>query len=276
MNIKNLKHILVAALFLTTLQLNAQNTTEQIVVPLSKPGQKGTLKVNLLSGSIKVNGYSGKEVIINTQVVNNKDKQEHKHNQKKMEGLKRLNSNAFNLEVEEKDNQLKISSHYTSREINLEIQVPENFSVNLRTINDGDINVTNISGNHELNNVNGDITAIGISGSAIAANVNGVIKIVFDKVTPNTPMAFTTMNDDIDITFPADINALLLMGSKMGEIYTGFDVELIKTKPEVEKSSETGVYKVKIKQDLHAKINKGGPVFKFKNFNGDIIIRKKK
>jgi len=280
MKIKDLKYVLLSVFILTAFQLMAQNNTEQIVVPLSKPGSKGSLKVSLLSGSIKVHGHSGKEVIINTMVISEKNKHERDDDDEKenknIKGLKKLNSNAFSLDVEEKDNHVKISSHYSSRMINLEIKVPKNFSVDVRTINDGDIVVTNVSGNHEVTNVNGDIKMIGVSGSAIAANVNGVIKIVFDKVTPNTPMAFTTMNDDIDITFPADINALLKMGSRMGEIYTDFEVEMVKTKPEVNKSSESGVYSVKVNQELQAKINKGGPEFKFKNFNGDIIIRKKK
>jgi len=280
MKIKSLKYILMSVLILTAFQLKAQNNTEQIVVPLSKPGSKGTLKVSLISGSITVNGHSGKEVIINTMVITEKNKNERDRDNdrknKNMEGLKKLNSDAFSLDVEEKDNNVKISSHYSSRSINLEIKVPKNFSVNLRTVNDGDIAVTNVSGNHEVTNVNGDIRMTGVSGSAIAANINGEIKIVFDKVTPNTPMAFTTMNDDIDITFPADVNALLKMGSRMGEIYTDFDVELVKTKPEVNKSSESGIYSVKINQDLQAKLGKGGPEYKFKNFNGDIIIRKKK
>lgn len=276
MKIKSFKYVLISVLILTVFQLRAQNNTEQIVVPLSKPGSKGSLKVSLVSGSIKVHGHSGKEVIINTMVISEGNEHERDHENKNREGLKKLNSNAFNLDVEEKDNHVKISSHYSSRIINLEIKVPKNFSVDIRTVNDGDIVVTNVSGNHEVTNVNGDIKMIGVSGSAIAANVNGVIKIVFDKVTPNMPMAFTTMNDDIDITFPADVNALLKMGSRMGEIYTDFDVEMVKTKPKVDKSSESGVYSVKINQELQAKINKGGPEFKFKNFNGDIIIRKKK
>ncbi len=273
MKIKNLKYHVILVLILASFQLRAQNNINEIVVPLSKPGSKGNLKVNLLNGSIAVNTYSGKEVIINTKTVSDHDDDDDDENR---DGLKKLNSNSFSLDVEEKNNTVKVSSHFSSQEISLEIKVPKNFSVDLRTVNDGDIEVTGVSGNHEVTNVNGDIRMFGISGSAIAANVNGEIKIVFDKVTPNTPMAFTTMNDDIDISFPADVSALLKMSSRMGDIYTGFDVELIKTKPEIDKSSESGVYRVKVKQDLQAKLGKGGPEFKFKNFNGDIIIRKKK
>ena len=129
MKIRNLKYVLVTALILVAFQLKAQVNTEQIVVPLSKPGLKGSIKVNLISGSIIVNGYSGKEVVINAKAM-----QERGHdddNDKNKEGLKKLNSNAFSLKVEEKDNEIKVSSHYSSRMVSIEIKVPKNFSVDV-------------------------------------------------------------------------------------------------------------------------------------------------
>jgi hypothetical protein len=62
----------------------------------------------------------------------------------------------------------------------------------------------------------------------------------------------------------------------MGEIFTDFDVEMVKTDPEVKQSSETNTYKVAISKYITAKLNGGGPEFNFKNFNGNIIVRKKK
>jgi hypothetical protein len=45
------------------------------------------------------------------------------------------------------------------------------------------------------------------------------------------------------LTLPADTKATLKMDSKMGEIYTDFDAELVKTGPEVKKPPKAGFIK---------------------------------
>ena len=63
----NKKHILIAmavhlaAAFLAFAQ---DSKTDRVVVPLSNPAKPATVEVSLMSGSIKVIGYEGKEVIV--------------------------------------------------------------------------------------------------------------------------------------------------------------------------------------------------------------------
>mgnify|MGYP000981623361 CR=1 FL=1 len=65
---KNIAFIALSALLLICLTTTAQEPeTQQIVVPLSKPGERGILQVNLMNGGIEVSGYNGKEVIINAR-----------------------------------------------------------------------------------------------------------------------------------------------------------------------------------------------------------------
>lgn len=279
MKINSLKYILLMVTLFAGLHLNAQDYEEKLVVPLSKPGSKGSLEVGLIMGSIKVEGYNGKEVIVMAKTVKNEERRERKgRNEERSDltGLKKISSNAFELEIEEKDNHVDISSSHYNQKIDLEIKVPINFSLELGTVNNGNIYVSNVKGNHEISNVNGNIEMYAISGSVVASTVNGKIIVVFDEVEPNTPMAFANMNKQIDLTIPAATKATLKMDSKMGEVYTDFDAEIVKTDPEVKKSSDEGVYKVSVSQVVTAKINGGGPEFNFKNFNGDIIVRKKK
>ena len=57
--------VLGMMLLATGTRLFAQSDAkEQLTVPLSNPGKPYTLKLNQVSGSIKVTGYTGKEVII--------------------------------------------------------------------------------------------------------------------------------------------------------------------------------------------------------------------
>jgi hypothetical protein len=280
----SIKYLLLVIGLLVSVQLSAQEYEEKLVVPLSKPGAKGSLEVGLIMGSIKVEGYNGKEVIVTAKAFDRHSEEGRREryrerssdNKTDLTGLKKISSNGFELDIEEKDNHVEISSDHFNKRIDLEIKVPTNFSLELGTVNNGDIYVSNVSGNHEISNVNGDIEMHAISGSVVASTVNGKLVLEFDKVAPNTPMAFAGMNKNIDLTLPADTKATLKMDSKMGEIYTDFDAELVKSGPEVKKTTKSGVYKVSVSQTVTAKLNGGGPEFKFKNFNGDIIVRKKK
>ena len=78
-----------------------------------------------------------------------------------------------------------------------------------------------------------------------------------------------------DLTFPATFKASLKMKTEQGEVLSGFDMNLVKTGPIQKKDSNSGVYKVKIDEWVKGDINGGGPEFTMKNYNGDIIIRKK-
>jgi len=276
----SLKYLLIVIGIIIGVQLTAQNYEEKLVVPLSKPSSKGSLDVGLIMGSIKVEGYNGKEVIVTAKAIDKEGHKEH-HNKRDndksdLTGLKKINSNGFKLDIEEKDNHVEISSDHFNKRIDLEIKVPRNFSLELATVNNGNIYVSNVEGSHEISNVNGKIEMYAISGSVVAATVNGKLVVEFDKVTPNTPMAFAGMNKNIDLTLPPGTKATLKMDSKMGDIYTDFDAEMVKSGPEIKKSTNGGVYKVSVSQTVTAKLNGGGPEFKFKNFNGDIIVRKKK
>jgi len=290
MKINNLKHLGLLIFACIIINANAQENRQDVVVPLSKPGANGSLRVNLIFGSIKVEGYNGKEVIVkasssaNEEGRNILDKERHRRfqfegkeeNDDDLKGLKKISSSSFELDIEEKDNQVEISSNDFINSTDLEIKVPVNFSLTLKTVNNGTITVNNVKGDHEIENINGDTKMYGISGSIVASSINGKIEISMDELSPNKPMSFANMNQKIDITLPANTKATLKMSSKMGEIYTDFDVEMVKTDPEVKQSSETNTYRVAVSKYITAKLNGGGPEFNLKNFNGNIIVRKKK
>lgn len=269
---KNIK-IIVATVFvlLVTININGQDSSlnQQVVVPLSDPGKPGKLKIGLISGSIKVTGYSGKEVVINTRA------KEQKVSKSKKNGLTKISSTSIDLSAEEQSNYVRVSSNSYNRTINLEIQVPQNFSLKLSTINNGDIEVENVNGEIEANNTNGGISLINIGGSVLANTTNGEVKVVFSKVEANASMAFSTFNDNVDVTFPSNVKADIKAKTERGDVYTDFDMKIDKREPDVQRDSRSGSYKVKIEQWVYGKINGGGPEMMFKTFNGDIIIRSK-
>jgi DUF4097 and DUF4098 domain-containing protein YvlB len=147
--------------------------------------------------------------------------------------------------------------------------------MHVKTYNDGDLDISNITGVVELTNYNGAITAKGISGTVVAETYNGDIKIVYDKLTPDTPLSYVNYNGDIDLTFPSTLKATVKMKTKQGEIYSGFDGQIQKSTPVIKNESKSGATKVKIDDWVKMDINGGGPEITLKSYNGDIILRKK-
>lgn len=55
------------------------------------------------------------------------------------------------------------------------------------------------------------------------------------------------------------------MKTERGEIFTGFDVNLVKTGPIQKKEAKSGTYRVVIDEWIKVDVNWGGPEFTMKN-----------
>ncbi len=268
--IQELKWAVLMVLFLTPVLAEAQSEGE-FPVPLTDPAKRGKLIAQLNTGSITVKGTARKDVLVKYRQV---DSQKHKESSTK-DGMKRISSGTMDLEVTENGNQVKVGSDSWSNSIDLIIEVPSGFDMKVKAYNDGDIVISDVQGEVEITNYNGEITANNISGSVVASTYNGDIKVTFDKITEGTPMSYSTYNGDIDLTFPSNFKGTLKMKTERGEIFTGFDVNLTKTGPIQKKEAKAGTYRVVIDDWVKGDVNGGGPEFTMKNYNGDILIRKK-
>lgn len=258
--------------------LLAQNDlSQQITVPLSDPGKPGTLEVGLLNGFIHVASHSGKDVIIEATSENRRGRGDERPNAPATGGMRRISTGGgLELSAEEKNNRVKVSASSHFRPVNLTIKVPQRFSLKLNTVNNGDITVENVNGELEINNVNGPIELHEISGSAVAQTINGDIKVDFRNVNANTPMAFSTLNGNVHVTFPASVKANLKLKSDRGDVYSDFDMDIEKSQPKPTRSNESGWYRVTVDDWVNAKLNGGGPEVMMKNMNGNIYVRKAK
>lgn len=315
------QNILVLVLMLAAgLVATAQEQLDKrLVVPLSKPGERGSLTIELLNGGVTVTGYDGKEVIIEASEVDgedlmrmpasfgrtyvmagedaeraiareraatnstgrtafyfSKDKEEEEDNiNRSTEGMTKIGAATFQLNAEEKDNHVVVESESWQKTIQLNVKVPRNFDLKLSTVNRGNIEVTDIDGQLEIENINGSITASGVTGTAIMNTVNGGTKIEFDKIYPDSPMSFTTMNGDIELILPASVKADFKMKTDMGEIFTDFDMNIQQQEPQVKKDNSSGKYKVSLTKWIMGEVNGGGPEITLQSMHGDFYIRKK-
>jgi hypothetical protein len=280
--------LVTIGMILITASVGSAQTANEFTIPLSDPAKRGKLKAHLNSGSITVKGTGRKDVLVKYREGDEDNKGKHGFHidinvnndgegrgDKSKEGLKRVSGGGMDLEASENNNYVKIQSDSWNKELNLEIEVPSGFDLEVHTYNNGDLMITNIQGEVDLTNYNGEITALNISGSVVATTYNGEIKVTFDKVTEGTPMSYSTYNGDVDITFPAALKASFKMKTEQGEIYTGFDMNITSSGPVQKKDTKSGTYRVVIDDWKKGDVNGGGPEIMIKNYNGDIYIRKK-
>ena len=271
----------------------AQNNNGEFVVPFSNPAAAGKLVVDIKTGSVVVKGTARKDVLVKytSEKYEDNDRDEdndddrHKpkghvnvnvdNGRKGKEGLKKISGGAMDLEASEYQNTVKITSDNWNESMTVIVEVPSTIDMRVKTYNDGDLDVSNITGVLELINYNGAITAKGISGTVVAETYNGDIKIVYDKLTPDSPLSYVNYNGDIDLTFPSTLKASVTMKTTQGDIYSGLDGQIQKSTPVIKNESKGGATKVKIDDWVKMDINGGGAEITLKSYNGDIILRKK-
>jgi len=272
---KNRKYsffLAMAALLAMAQPLFAQSDNK-VTVPLSDPSRPVSLRAHLVSGSITVKGADVKEVVVEAKARGG----EEPHSSGRAEGMKRIPMTSTGLNIEAENNNVRVSTDSYQRTIDLIITVPTHTSVSLHTVNDGNIVVSGVDGELDINDVNGEVDLKNIGGSVVAHALNGHVVATFNRIDSQKPMAFSSLNGDIDVTFPADLKANVSLRTDNGEVYSDFDVKVQPTTPQQtveDNRGKGGKYRVKIDKNVRGTINGGGQDIQFKNFNGNIYIRK--
>ena len=262
-----------AILMLAAVAARAQS--DKVTVAFSDPSRPGTVKVGLINGGITVTGYNGKEVIV--EATPRASRRSREREGAPAGGMKRIMVSASGLTVEEENNVMSIGATTHGAPVDLAIQVPQRTNLQLRTHNDGHITVENVQGELDVNDTNGNVTLTNVSGSAVAHALNGKITATFAQVDAQKPMAFSSMNGRIEVTFPADIKANVKIKSDRGEVFSDFDI-VMQAQPRTvveDARGKGGKYRVQIDKTFFGTINGGGREIQFSNFNGPIYIRKK-
>lgn len=262
------KSALAVLLTLFATQAFAQASPQVINIPLSRPGEPIELDISILSARIEVIGEDREDAAFEITV------EEGARKIITPSGTRSLKTTAFSLEVEEKDNRISVDTDWRAKKVNVVARVPRLANLELSTVNNGEIIVSNITGKLVLENVNGPITASNINGSVIAEAVNQDISVSFAKLDTSQAMSFTSVNGDLKLGLPSGAGVELHIDSSEGEIYSDYEVEVQPTEPEVIREDSPRGVEVKVKNVIVATINGGGPVVRLKTLNGNIEITK--
>ena len=260
----------ILALSLMIAMAAAAQAADKTTVPLTDPARPATVKVSLMNGGITVKAYDGRDVVVEARPRDTE--------RPAREGtMRRIPINITGLSVEEENNVVDVSTR-AGNASDISILVPPRTSLHLSTINDGDIVVSGVDGEIDVSDVNGSVTLNHVSGTAVAHALNGNVKVTFDRVNPQKPMAFSSLNGDVDVTFPADLKATVSIAVERGDVFSDFDLQLEARAADSVPTGkrEGGKYRVRFDKSVHGTINGGGQQIQLKNFNGNVYIRKTK
>ena len=251
-------------------QQPVQPATDRITVPFSDPERAGTLKVNLLDGAITIKGSNRRDVLF---VANSQEAREVLRRRQQAEpppGMRRL-TQPGGFGVEERDNEMSVSSAF-NREINLAVEVPTRTKLKVSIVNGG-ITVDSVDSEIEINTVDGAIMLTNVGGSVVAHAVDGNITATVARVAPQAPIAFTSLNGDIDVTLPAAVKANLRLRSDQGDVYTDFDVQVIASASANRTQRNGRGVRIDVNRSIYGTVNGGGPDFELRTFDGNIYVR---
>ena len=247
---------------------SAQQAPQRLTVPFTDPARPGTVRVEVVSGSITVRGANRRDV----QIEVRPRAAEPDSASTTAGGLRRLQQTP-SFSVEEEGNVVSVEVDTPNRPIDFELQVPARANLKLGTVNGGNLLVEGVEGELEIQNVNGSITLTNVGGAVVANTVNGFVRATLTRVLPDKAMAFTSLNGAIDVTLPATVKANLKLRSDRGDVFTDFDLQ---QRPTPAAPAQTGGRRTRIEIDrfIYGAINGGGPDIEMRTFNGTVHVRR--
>jgi len=236
-----------------------------------------TVQIDNIFGSVEVIGGSFADVRVNgerTVRADNPEAAERARREVSLDMTQRGNvvDIAVNGPFRCKDGSLQWNwddRRYVVR-YDLKVQMPENASLSVKTVNEGQVVVRNVSGRLVVRNVNGTIELDRVGGAVDARTVNGGIRAQFLE-NPREACEFKTVNGDVRLGFGSDLSADFALKTLSGQLVSAFEVESLPARP-VEGHRENGRYVYRSDRFQNIRIGKGGPKVSMETLNGDLII----
>jgi DUF4097 and DUF4098 domain-containing protein YvlB len=155
-------------------------------------------------------------------------------------------------------------------EMDFTIKVPTGINLAASTINNGDVEVANVTGSLLVDNINGNIRLKNISGGTNASTINGDVDLDYSG-NPSSDSRYYTLNGDINANFRKGLTAQLTFKSFNGEFYSSIqDISPMAVVVEKYNKGEGIQYRV---NGNRYKVRQGGPLLDFETFNGDVYLK---
>ena len=244
-------------------------------VGFSNPSLAGSVAADNFEGAVRVVGYDGSTVEVETaKTIRARSKEDLDRAKREVE-----------LEVSEKNNRIDLyvdgpfrceNGGERSRRLfyrvryDFELKVPRKCDLDLRTINDGDITVEGVDGKFDVENINGRIRMNEIAGAGRAHAVNGEVKLVFSRA-PTGDCSFSSLNGDVDVAFPPDLSADCWFKTFNGDAYTDFGLRPL-PQPAGRQDRRDGKFVYGGNRFYGGRVARGGLQIRFATLNGSIHV----
>ncbi len=280
----------VLAIILCVGQLYAQKSVETINKQISfkNTSAENIVIVKNINGPIDVSSYNGttiqieikKTISASSQANLEKGKQEFKVKiiEKEHEIIVRPDAPYICFDETYHGMNVNMGRHGNKVpyefELSYTIKVPKNLSIDVSTINHGDVNVNNVQAPIiKVGNINGSIRLKNVAGATEAHTINGKIDINYAQ-NPVKKSSYSTINGDITINYQKNLAADVSFKSMHGELYTDFTIsDYISSRKKNMASKKRGV-KYSYSSKPIVRIGTGGTQLDFKTLNGDVSIKK--
>jgi hypothetical protein len=250
---------------------------EQFVVGLTDPSRPARITLSLINGGVTVRGSNRGDVTVIARPREERRPTRRRGTEPSdtTSGLRRL-TQPVGFSIQEDRNELSIDVDNVNQTVDFELLVPTRTNLTLNVVNGGNIVVENVEGELELENTNGSITATNVAGTVIANTTNGNVTARMTSLAAKQPMAFTSLNGNVDVTLPASARANLRLRSDMGEVLSDFDVQMRPSAPATINDNRRGGgrFQIEVNKSIFGTINGGGPEIEMRTFNGNVFLRK--
>lgn len=196
-------------------------------IRFSNPDRPGTLEIRLARGELQIKGADTAEISVRSQA-------QPATKTPRRDGLRVLSSST-GFTLTEKDNIVILESAgepaHGGRS-DFALTVPRQTNIVVQSSWAGDVNISDIIGDLEVNCMNGEVRLDGISGGAVVSTMNGKIHATVVQVPENRPLSFTSMNGEVLLRVPAEASANVRLQTHNGSILTDFEEAALVTKAE--------------------------------------------
>lgn len=293
-----MKKLIIICVMLTSGLANAQTFKDVITRELTfEKKEAATLLILNINGHVKVEGYSGDKVLVevNRQIYGKTEARVEKGKSEIQLGVLDR-ADTIILYVDGYCNNFGKVKNRSQRwrnggwgydwncnngscnkdydwEMDFTVKVPTGTNVIASTVNNGSVEVRNLTGRASAENVNGSIRLDNLSGpSTFASTINGDVDVDYTK-NPTQECRYYSLNGDVNVLFVKGLAANVAFQSFNGNFYT--NVNDLESMPAVVKK-ETGnkglSYKV---GGRRFKVGQGGVFLDFETFNGNAYLKEK-
>ncbi len=191
-------------------------------ISFANPTVPGTLHITNHRGNVHIEGYSGKEVLIQAETKAPDSKQSYQSFLPQTPFL-----------VREENNKIYLEARPEALPLNFRIKVPTKTTLKL-SLEQGDVFTSQTSRLVEIVNQQGSVTLEQLSGWAVVNTTEGNIQADFAEVIANKTMSFVSLSGDISLDFPKDLEADFKIKSVSGEIENAFGQAALQPKSQLD------------------------------------------